>query len=48
MKGTLIPLGLSLLAVVTLAVSTVAGDSVKDLTIVYSNNINGTVRPCPT
>ncbi|NIS71805.1 MAG: hypothetical protein GTO12_23590 [Proteobacteria bacterium] len=48
MKRTVIPLGLSLLVVVTLAVAALAGDSVKDLTIVYSNNINGTVRPCPT
>ncbi len=48
MKRTLVLLGLSLLTVATLAVSALAGDNVKDLTIVYSNNINGMVRPCPT
>jgi len=44
-----IPLiGLSLLIAVLVSVPALAGGGTIDLTIVYSNNINGMVKPCPT
>lgn len=41
-------MGISLLMVVILSAPALAGRGSVNLTIVYSNNINGYVQPCPT
>lgn len=48
MKRTIALIGINFLIVVIFSVFALAGDKSLDLTIVYSNNINGYVQPCPT
>lgn len=48
MKQTTSLIAVSFFAWVALSASALAGGSPIDLTIVYSNNINGHVQPCPS
>ena len=48
MKQVIAVITVAFLLWVSLSESAVAGDRAVDLTIVYSNNINGYVQPCPT
>jgi hypothetical protein len=44
-----IPLiGIGVFLLVALELHALAGGDPMDLTIVYSNNINGQIEPCPT
>lgn len=48
MKPRIPLIGMSLLILVGLSASTLAGGRSLHLTVVYSNSINGEVQPCPT
>lgn len=48
MKPRIASIGISLLISVGLSASTLAAGRSLHLTIVYSNNINGQVQPCPS
>ncbi len=48
MRRTILLIGMSFFLWVALSPSALAGGKPIDLTVVYSNNINGKVRPCPT
>ncbi len=48
MKQMISLVAVSLLTWVALFRPALAGGSAVDLTIVYSNNINGYIQPCPS
>lgn len=47
MKLTISLIGISFFMLVVFSASGLVSGSPIDLTIVYSNNINGQIRPCP-